>query len=347
VRAFLQSFDRRALFAGLGLVGLVFAGIVFGSRGLRHFDLALLPYTFGVLGASFTIAYRYAVWLQRPATAVYWRRGWELIFREGKRTGNLVKLAQKMIDSLFAQRFIKRRSSTRWVAHFCFAWGTMIASAVTFPLVLGWLHFETRPDDLHWYRVVLFGIPIHEFHTESITRYVMFNLLNLSAVLVIVGVVMALDRRLRDARTTARQQFGADIVPLLLLLAISLTGLMLTFSMHVLHGASYSEISLIHALVVTGTLLYLPFGKLFHVFQRPAQVSVAFYKAENARMEPARCKSCGEGFAGAMHVQDLKDVLGQMDFDFQMPRPVGHYADVCPRCRRRLFGVAQGLTVGR
>ena len=53
--------------------------------------------------------------------------------------------AARALHGLFAQKFIRRRSSTRWFAHFCFAWGTLIAVAVTFPLVFGWLHFETRP----------------------------------------------------------------------------------------------------------------------------------------------------------------------------------------------------------
>jgi NNP family nitrate/nitrite transporter-like MFS transporter len=194
--------------------------------------------------------------------------------------------------------------------------------------------------------VVFLGMTVQEFHTESLTRYVMFNLLNLSAVMVIVGVALALHRRLTGAEPLARQNFGNDIVPLVLLLAISVTGLMLTFSMHALHGYGYPVISLVHALVVTGTLLYLPFGKFFHVFQRPAQLSVAFYKRA-AAATPAECASCGQTYAGAMHVADLKDVLRGVDLDWTMKGPVGHYADICPPCRRRLFGFTQGVLMGR
>ena len=42
-------------------------------------------------------------------------------------------------------------------------------------------------------------------------------------------------------------------------------------------------------IVVTATLLSLPFGKLFHVFQRPAQLSVTFYKRASAQSPPAVC----------------------------------------------------------
>jgi hypothetical protein len=344
---FLRSLDPKGLRAGLVTMALVGAGIVAGSRGLRDYDLALLPYTFGVLFASFTVAYRYAVWLQRPATAVYWKRGWQLVFRKGDVVKNLLFLAHSVYDSMFAQKFIKRRGHGRWLAHFCFAWGCVIAGAVTFPLVFGWIHFETRPDDTHWYRVIVLGHQVQEFHAQSITRYVMFNLLNLSAVLVIVGVALALHRRLKDAEAMARQQFGNDIVPLILLLAISFTGLMLTFSMHALHGYGYPFISLIHAIVVTGTLLYLPFGKFFHIFQRPAQLSVTFYKRANAASPPALCAVCREPYAGAMHVADLKGVLAGVDLDWAMRGPVKHYADVCPACRRRLFGFNQGRLLGR
>ena len=55
----------------LGLAGLIVAG----SRNLSHFDAPLVAYTFASLFAAFGIAYRYAMWLQRPPTAVYWRRG--------------------------------------------------------------------------------------------------------------------------------------------------------------------------------------------------------------------------------------------------------------------------------
>ena len=197
------------------------------------------------------------------------------------------------------------------------------------------------------YQVFLFGLMVDEFHIASIKRYVIFNLLNVSAVMVIVGVSLALRRRLKDPGSIARQQFGNDIVPLLLLLAIAVTGLMLTFSTHSLHGYGYAAISLIHALTVVATLLYLPFGKFFHIFQRPAQLSVAIYKRANAAKPPAKCRTCKEAFAGAMHVQDLKTVLAEVGLDWQMDGAVGHYADVCPRCRRRLIGFSQAQVIAR
>jgi hypothetical protein len=57
---------------------LLTALIVLGSRRLDHFDAALVGYTFATLFATFGISYRYAMWLQRPPTRMYWRRGWQM-----------------------------------------------------------------------------------------------------------------------------------------------------------------------------------------------------------------------------------------------------------------------------
>ena len=61
--------ERRnaALWGGLA-AALLGALIVIGSRNLQHFDAALVGYTFATLFAAFGIAYRYAMWLQRPPT---------------------------------------------------------------------------------------------------------------------------------------------------------------------------------------------------------------------------------------------------------------------------------------
>src|SRR5262249_56183233 len=67
--------------AGLATVLMLGGGILLGSRNLRTYDPTLLLYTFGAMFSAFAIAYRYTVWLQRPPTRVYWRRGWQLLLR--------------------------------------------------------------------------------------------------------------------------------------------------------------------------------------------------------------------------------------------------------------------------
>ena len=53
---------------------------------------------------------------------------------------------------------------------------------------------------------------------------------------------------------------------------------MLTASYTWMKGYAYDFLAILHAVTVIVTLVWLPFGKLFHVFQRPAQLGVSFYK---------------------------------------------------------------------
>ena len=79
---------------------------------------------------------------------------------------------------------------------------------------------------------------------------------------------------MRDKGAQALQSFAADFFPIILLFAICVTGLALTASQEWLRGEFYSFLAIIHAITVIAALLYLPFGKFFHIFQRPAQLGV-------------------------------------------------------------------------
>ncbi len=65
----------------------------------------------------------------------------------------------------------------------------------------------------------------------------------------------------------------------MLLFAIAVTGLALTASQWWLEGQYYSFLAILHAITVITALLYLPFGKFFHIFQRPAQLGVSSISA--------------------------------------------------------------------
>src|SRR4249920_1444657 len=79
-----QRIDRvRAGAWALAWTFVLTAAIVVGSRNLQHFDAALDGYTFATLFAVFGISYRYAMWLRRPPTRMYWRRGWRTFFSRG------------------------------------------------------------------------------------------------------------------------------------------------------------------------------------------------------------------------------------------------------------------------
>ena len=183
--------------------------------------------------------------------------------------------------------YIFRRGRLRGLAHWLIMWGCVLAAAITFPLVWGWIHFETVPGDLHTYRTFVFGIAVQDFPLESALAFVIFHGLVWSSFLVIAGVMLAFRRRMIDHGAVAVQQFGQDILPLLLLFAISVTGLMLTASYTWMRGYAYDFLAILHAATVIVTLLWLPFGKLFHVFQRPAQLGVGFYKDAGTREQQA------------------------------------------------------------
>jgi len=118
--------------------------IVIGSRSLNHVDAALVGYTFATLFADFGITYRYAMWLHRPTTRMYWRRGWSVFLTPRFIGSNLVEALRRFTLAFAANRFIFRRGRLRGAAHWLIMWGCILAALITFPLVWGWIHFETR-----------------------------------------------------------------------------------------------------------------------------------------------------------------------------------------------------------
>jgi hypothetical protein len=341
-----SSSRTRALAWAIGVASSLSVLVVLGSRSLAHFDAALVAYTFATLFAAFGITYRYAVWLQRPPTRLYWRRGWQAFFTPRFFVRNLGVLAQRAVVEVAANRFILRRGRLRGLAHLCIMWGCILAAAITFPLVWGWIHFETVPGQVELYRTYLFGFAVGDFPVDSWLAFILFHGLVWSSFLVIAGVMLAFRRRMIDHGAMAVQRFAEDILPLALLLAISVTGLMLTMSYTWMRGYGYAFLAVLHAATVILTLLFLPFGKFFHIFQRPAQLGVGFYKDLGERGKQASCARCASPFAAAALVDDLTSVERELGFRYELTpgSPGRHYQEICPRCRRALFGLAQAAT---
>ena len=337
---------------GAGLTALLGALVVLGSRNLAHFDAALVAYTFATLFATFGITYRYAMWLQRPPTRMYWREGWRAFLAPRHLLSNIGALTRRTTSEVGLNRFIFKRGFLRGVTHMALMWGCILAAAITFPLVWGWIHFETVPGDLETYRTFVFGVAAGDFPIDSLVAFMLFHGLVWSSLMVLAGVMLAFRRRMIDHGAAAVQQFGEDILPLVMLCAISVTGLMLTVSYTWLRGYAYEFLAILHAITVIATLLWLPFGKFFHIFQRPAQLGVSFYKDAGARGEQAKCARCQREFASMQMVCDLIAVERELGFDYSMKaesmkaesvkQAAPHYQHVCPPCRRALFGLAQG-----
>ena len=337
------ALDRRSVAWGLIGVAVTLAIAFVGSDGLLWFDAALIGYFFGVLFLVFGVLYRYSVWLRRPPTAMLNRRGWDA-FRQRK-GANAAALPALVGSHLLAQGFIRRRSRARWLAHQLVFWGCILAALVTFPLTLGLLHFESVGQQGDRYEVYISRIGTVDFDAESAVGWLFFHALDIAAVLVLAGVFIFLRRRLRDPGALAVERSG-DFLALAGLFAVSVTGLFLTVSSLWLEGRFYSALNTLHALTVILGLMYIPFGKLFHIFQRPGNLGVAYYKRANEDGPPALCRRCGEGFASAQQMADLKAVLPQVGFDYDDATGGGSYQDTCPRCRRAQVTLAQSARVG-
>jgi hypothetical protein len=306
------------------------------------FDAALVGYLFGVVFAVFGVVYRYTVWLRRPPTRMLNRRGWDA-FRE-HRGRNLAALPSLVGSHLLAQGFIRRRSRARWFAHQCIFWGCILAGLITIPLTLGLLHFESVGQDAERYRIYVSNFGTLKFEAESIFGWIVFHGLDIAAVLVLAGVFVFLRRRLRDPGALAVERSG-DFLALAGLFAVSVTGLFLTVSSLWLDGQFYAALNTLHAVTVILGLMYIPFGKLFHIFQRPGNLGVAYYKRSNAEGAQAVCRVCGDAYASAQHIADLIEALPQVGFDYSLGEG-GNYQETCPRCRRTSVALAQSGRVG-
>lgn len=339
--SFTRTADRiRAGVTATVFTGILVAAIVVGSRNLQNFDPALVIYTFATIFAAWGVVYHYRVWLDKPPTRVYWERGWQLFLREGlfQGTARLIKLA---VLHLATQSFIRRRSVLRWWMHQLIFWGCILAVAITFPLVFGWISFRTLPANQEIYVVIVYGFPVLSFKLHTLFAELLFHGLDISAILVLAGIALSLWRRFRDRGAQAVQSFAFDFLPIILLFAISVTGLALTASQNWLRGEFYSFLAILHAITVIAALLFLPFGKFFHIFQRPAQLGVKFYQAAGEKGEPATCRRCGLQFASRLHVDDLKRVLPQLGFDYRIGGLDSTWQDLCPACKRKSLSLAQ------
>jgi hypothetical protein len=340
----LATIDRRAATWGVLAVLVALAIAVLGSGNLRWFDAALVGYLFGSLFAIFAVVYRYLIWLRRPPTARLNRRGWESFRRRGRRGRNAAALPGLVVSNLLVQSFIRSRSRSRWLAHQLVFWGCILAGLVTFPLVFGLLHFESVGQNGREYRAVVGEVGTFVFDSRSVFGWITFHLLDISAVLVLAGVFVFLARRLRDPGALAVERSN-DFLALAGLFAVSVTGLALTASNLWMEGRFYVFLNTVHALTVILGLMYIPFGKLFHIFQRPANIGVEYYKREGAIGPQQHCTRCGLSFASELQMTDLKEVLPQVGFDYSTAEG-GNYQDHCPTCRRRLVTLAQSQRVG-
>jgi hypothetical protein len=333
------------LLAGASVLILLLL-IYVGSRGLKDFDSALIGYAVGTVVAVAGLVYRYTLWITRPPTWRFFRAGWRnfLSWRNFRRYTFLIPRA--WWTDIFAQTFIFRRSPMRWIMHMCIFWGVVLSLLVTIPLTFGWFRFTLEPPlD---YRMWVFGIPTVSFRLETIQSFLIFHVLVFTAILLLIGVGIALWRRSTDAGMLATQRFGFDMVPLILLFGIAVTGLFLTGSARLWEGKYYWFISLTHQVVVVAWLLVLPFGKFFHIVERPATIGVKLYQTVNQDLDHygrvsaglTVCRRCGEALPSTQFTTDLIATLDDLGQRYDLDEGRGNLQEYCPTCKRVLRGQA-------
>ncbi|HZP43151.1 MAG TPA: MFS transporter [Candidatus Binatia bacterium] len=341
-----RELPAATLAAGVGIVLVLL--IWAGSRGLADFDSALIGYAVGTVVAATGITYRYALWISRPPTWRYFRAGWRefLSWRNFRRYATLVPRA--WWTDILAQTFLLRRGAVRWAAHMAIFWGVVLSCAITFPLTFGWLRFTLVPPEA--YQLWFFGVPLLRFPLGGAFAFLAFHALDLTALLLLAGLAVALWRRTTEEGFLATQRFGFDLVPLVLLVAVALTGLALTASSLFWEGRFYWFISLTHQVVVVAWLVSLPFGKFFHIVERPATIGINLYQTVNrdpAHEGGAVCARCGRALPSRRFVEDVKATLEDLGQRYALGAGRGVLQDYCPTCKRVLRGEAYYALLGR
>ena len=341
-----------------GLLLLVL--IALGSRGFHWFDAALIGYAVGSVFAFAAVTYKYTFWLMRPQTGRYFWRSWRLFFSFENFRKYAALIPTALFTDLLSQQFIRKRGVYRWFTHQCIFWGVVLSCAITFPLTFGWLRFTQTTA--HQYHIWAMGFPLFTFDPYSAFGFLIYHALVFTSLLLLVGLVLAFHRRFHDLALISVQRFRFDIMPLALLFAIVITGLALTADSTFFGGAYYWFVSLTHEAIVVLWLLSLPFGKFFHIIERPATLGIELYWRTGEDGDQQTCPRCGEPFAPARFIADLKRTafdVGQnysvaavpagsaQQVDREAATALTWWQDFCPDCKRVMRGEANLAALGR
>lgn len=341
---FLKIIDARAFGVASAVSIVTLALILVGSRNLQNFDPALVAYLFGTLFAVFGITYRYTVWIQRPPTRIYFKRTFKILFSKEFFT-YLTYVSRDFFANIVLQRFIIKRGAKRGFAHLTMAVGCTLAFCITIPLTFGWINFTLDaatgldPSTPDIYIANFFGFEVMRFPVESIIGVITYGALNWCSILVIIGASYFLQRRLRDPGHIAVQTFEGDLLPLLLLILVSLTGLGLSLDYEFMKGQAYEFMAVTHAFFVIVFLIWMPFGKFFHIIQRPAQIGAHVYREVGKKKGMQVCRNTGKEYATKMHVEDLKELTRELGFKLESEER-GSLLEFSPEGKRNLLAAA-------
>lgn len=320
---------------------VVFFSIYFGSERLGYVDIALYGYLWATILCFVLLTIRITSWTLRPPTRRLWKQGLKMMA-----SPKGLKFVFKTLYSNFGeQKFIRNRSFFRWAQHMLISWGVLFSFAITFALVLNWVHFELIHPKT--YDVVFFGLSLFQMEADSFLAFMLYHGLNWTGIAVIIGCSMALYRRVTDEKKIVEQSKEYDFFPLVLLIAISITGSLLTVSAIWMEGFSYLGIALAHQVTVIVFLLYFPFSKFWHLPLRFLALVVPMY---HAMEEQKQCAKCGREYATATQIKDIQIGLAKRELSVPIDQTSLHFSDMCSECRRvshRLGGYGAKIHLGQ
>ncbi|QHE53830.1 MFS transporter [Pontibacillus sp. HMF3514] len=328
-----RSFYSKSSKYSFIVVLLLFFSIWIGTENFLHFDMALMGYLISSLIFAIGLTIRMSSWLLRPATRQVIQRSLQNLRQRKYKRRNMKAILKTAFENIFLQKFIFKRGIYRGVQHFLIAWGCIGSFAITFGLTFGWMHFELV--DPETYTIVVMGVETISMAAHGFFAEMVYNGLNITASMVLIGVCMALTRRIvnEDVKVTQRAEF--DLFPLFLLLAVTVTGLLLTVSYVLLDGWMHHYMTLVHQVTVVVLLIYFPFGKLFHLPIRPLTTAVPMNYQEEWKVDTRPCLRCGTVYSSDPQVSDVKEILSVQQFDLQL-EDGSYLSDYCPACRRRI-----------
>ncbi|WP_026675422.1 MFS transporter [Alkalihalobacterium bogoriense] len=330
-------YSKTSMYAFLVVLLLIFSMWV-GTKQFSHIDMMLFGYFISSIVFAIGITIRTCSWLIRPATHQVVKRSIQNLKKKERQKRNWKAIAKTAFDNIFLQKFIFKRGIYRGIMHWMIAWGCIGSFAFTFGLTFGWIHFSLV--DPTTYQVVVMGIPTLKMAADGLLAEFMYNILNITALMVLLGVTMALIRRSNNHNLDVTQRIEFDLFPLYMLLAVTVTGLILTVQYKFLGGWMHNYMSLLHQITVVIFLVYFPFGKLFHLPIRPLAVAVPMNYQEEVQLDTRPCQKCGTTYSSDDQITDVKEILGVQAFDLSFQD--GTYAaDYCPACRRKLRVMSQ------
>jgi hypothetical protein len=298
--------------------------------GFIYIDLAVLGYQVASVLFVMGCLYRFIAWLRYPPNRTLWGRSAHALQQRGWKP-NLVTLIRSVITRLLLQTFIVRRSWLRWFTHFAIFGGCVIVSAVCFALAWGWMSFSLVGQQTYCAR--MFDIPIITFHVHSVIAFLAFNAINLGALLLLLGLILAFWQRIKMRPVEKAERLREQFSSLYLLLAITVSGLLLTVSYKFFNGIGHRQLVVIHEVIVILGLLWVPFSKLFHIEVSPATVALDVAEGPGF-VEPSRCSRCGKTLSAVWTPKDLQGVLASAGVQVAGDVADPEVLSLCPSCRR-------------